>query len=232
MQFSAPDRDMRQGALLREVLSSVSKLAFSPDGRRLLTRDFMTLKVWDLAMPATPLLTLPVHEQLRPRLEELYGNGMLFDKHECAWSAQGRCALLGCKAAGLQRCCAATLLSCCCWAASPPCMRARGCVSLPASVCLCLPLPVSARLRLAMPVDACDYLCLPLPACARTRLCLSVPVPLPGCADLCLPVPVPICAWLCLAVHAERRASAPAIRRLAAACCTAPRPDRQLLTAP
>jgi serine/threonine-protein phosphatase 2A regulatory subunit B len=67
-----------------EIIASISDVRFSRDGRHLVSRDYMSLKVWDLAMERQPLLTLHVHEELRPRLCDLYENDSIFDKFDVA----------------------------------------------------------------------------------------------------------------------------------------------------
>ena len=51
-----------------ELLSSMSDLKFSRDGRHMLARDFMALKLWDVRMEAAPVATYPIHEHLRSRV--------------------------------------------------------------------------------------------------------------------------------------------------------------------
>jgi serine/threonine-protein phosphatase 2A regulatory subunit B len=51
-----------------EIIASISDISFSRDGRYVLSRDYMNLKLWDLAMEARPVVTLAVHEELRPRV--------------------------------------------------------------------------------------------------------------------------------------------------------------------
>jgi hypothetical protein len=58
-----------------EIIASISDISFSRDGRYILSRDYMNLKLWDLAMEARPVVTLAVHEELRPRVSS----------HETAW---------------------------------------------------------------------------------------------------------------------------------------------------
>lgn len=38
-----------------EIITSVSDLKFTPDNSKLLARDFLTTKIWDLKMPTQPL---------------------------------------------------------------------------------------------------------------------------------------------------------------------------------
>ncbi|KAM0876477.1 hypothetical protein ACQ4PT_036161 [Festuca glaucescens] len=73
-----------------EIIASISDVKFSRDGRYLLSRDYMTLKLWDLNMDSGPVSTFQVHEHLRPRLCDLYENDSIFDKFECCLSGDGR----------------------------------------------------------------------------------------------------------------------------------------------
>lgn len=51
-----------------EIIASISDIRFSRDGRYVMSRDYMNLKLWDLAMENRPVVTLQVHEELRPRV--------------------------------------------------------------------------------------------------------------------------------------------------------------------
>ncbi|KAF7830480.1 serine/threonine protein phosphatase 2A 55 kDa regulatory subunit B beta isoform-like isoform X1 [Senna tora] len=72
-----------------EIIASVSDVKFSKDGRHLLSRDYMTLKLWDINMNSGPVATFQVHEYLRPKLCDLYENDSIFDKFECCLSGDG-----------------------------------------------------------------------------------------------------------------------------------------------
>lgn len=52
-------------------------------GRYLLSRDYMTLKLWDVAMERAPVAVLAVHEPLRGKLCDLYESDCIFDKFDC-----------------------------------------------------------------------------------------------------------------------------------------------------
>lgn len=69
-----------------ELISSISDLNFSHSGRHFVTRDYLNLKVWDLAMEGHPLCTIPVHDAIRPKLCELYESDAIFDKFECCFN--------------------------------------------------------------------------------------------------------------------------------------------------
>jgi len=81
--------DPSNKSFFSEIISSISDMKFSNDGRFLLTRDYMTLKLWDLSMEREPVRTVKIHEHLRSRLCDLYENDCIFDKFECALSYDG-----------------------------------------------------------------------------------------------------------------------------------------------
>uniref|UniRef100_A0A1D1Z9X7 Serine/threonine-protein phosphatase 2A 55 kDa regulatory subunit B n=2 Tax=Anthurium amnicola TaxID=1678845 RepID=A0A1D1Z9X7_9ARAE len=72
-----------------EIIASISDIKFGKDGRHILSRDYMTLKLWDINMNSGPIATFQVHEYLRPRLCDLYENDSIFDKFECCLSGDG-----------------------------------------------------------------------------------------------------------------------------------------------
>ncbi|GAX82314.1 hypothetical protein CEUSTIGMA_g9743.t1 [Chlamydomonas eustigma] len=72
-----------------EIIASISDITFSKDGRFILSRDYMTLKLWDINKESSPVATYNVHEQLRARLCDLYENDSIFDKFDCCMNGQG-----------------------------------------------------------------------------------------------------------------------------------------------
>ncbi|GMH16009.1 hypothetical protein Nepgr_017850 [Nepenthes gracilis] len=72
-----------------EIIASISDIKFAKDGRYILSRDYMTLKLWDIKMDSGPVTTFQVHEYLRPKLCDLYENDSIFDKFECCLSSDG-----------------------------------------------------------------------------------------------------------------------------------------------
>lgn len=76
-------------SFLTEIIASISDIEFSTDGRHILTRDFMNLKLWDIHMENSPVATYKIHEQLRPKLPQLYDSDAIFDKFDCCVSGDG-----------------------------------------------------------------------------------------------------------------------------------------------
>ncbi|OAY84800.1 Serine/threonine protein phosphatase 2A 55 kDa regulatory subunit B beta isoform, partial [Ananas comosus] len=48
------------------IISSISDIKFEKNGRHILSRDYMTVKLWDINMDSGPVATFSVHEYLRP----------------------------------------------------------------------------------------------------------------------------------------------------------------------
>ncbi|KAG9390446.1 protein phosphatase PP2A regulatory subunit B [Carpediemonas membranifera] len=79
----------------QEIASSISDLTFSADGKYIFARDFLSLKVWDVAMESRPLHTIPIHDSLKPHLPQLFEQDAIFDRFECAVSPNGSHVLTG-----------------------------------------------------------------------------------------------------------------------------------------
>ncbi|XP_078116725.1 serine/threonine-protein phosphatase 2A 55 kDa regulatory subunit B beta isoform isoform X1 [Sander vitreus] len=92
--FEEPE-DPSARSFFSEIISSVSDVKFSHSGRYLLTRDYLTAKVWDLNMESKPLETYQVHDYLRSKLCSLYENDCIFDKFECAWNGSDSVIMTG-----------------------------------------------------------------------------------------------------------------------------------------
>ncbi|KAI8393752.1 protein phosphatase PP2A regulatory subunit B [Radiomyces spectabilis] len=92
--FEEPE-DPANRSFFSEIISSVSDVSFSHDGRYILSRDYLTLKIWDINMDNKPVQTINIHDQLRTKLCDLYENDCIFDKFECTFSGDDRHVLTG-----------------------------------------------------------------------------------------------------------------------------------------
>ena len=63
--FEEPD-DPANKTFFSEITTSISNARFARDGKYIVTRDYMTVRVWDVAMESRPLKTFSIHEHLRP----------------------------------------------------------------------------------------------------------------------------------------------------------------------
>lgn len=78
-----------------EIVSSISDVKFSHDGRFIVSRDYLTLKVWDINMESRPIKTIQIQDFLRSKLCDLYESDCIFDKFECCFSYDGQNMLTG-----------------------------------------------------------------------------------------------------------------------------------------
>ena len=84
------EEDPTNRSFFSEIISSISDVKFSRDGRYILSRDYLNLKIWDINMENRPLKTIPIHDHLRGKLCDLYENDCIFDKFECVWSGDDK----------------------------------------------------------------------------------------------------------------------------------------------
>jgi len=61
-----------------EIVSSISDVQFTADGRYIVSRDYLTVKIWDVNMESRPVESIAIHDHLRPSLCDLY------EVHLCA----------------------------------------------------------------------------------------------------------------------------------------------------
>ncbi|KAH8926218.1 protein phosphatase PP2A regulatory subunit B [Atractiella rhizophila] len=89
------EEDPQNKSFFSEIISSVSDIKFSRDGRYILSRDYLSLRIWDINMDSKPVKTINVHDNLRSKLCDLYENDCIFDKFECTFSGTGEYILSG-----------------------------------------------------------------------------------------------------------------------------------------
>eukprot|EP00042_Codosiga_hollandica_P047419 m.513611 g.513611 ORF g.513611 m.513611 type:complete len:432 (+) comp57445_c0_seq1:113-1408(+) len=87
--------DASAKGFFNEIVSSISHVKYSHDGRYFLARDYLNLKIWDSRMEKKPAQTFKVHEYLRPKLCDVYENDCIFDKFQATWSGDDRCIMTG-----------------------------------------------------------------------------------------------------------------------------------------
>ncbi|MBN3283089.1 2ABG phosphatase, partial [Polyodon spathula] len=92
--FEEPE-DPSNRSFFSEIISSISDVKFSHSGRYLLTRDYLTVNVWDMNMENKPIETYQVHDYLQSKLCSLYENDCIFDKFECAWNGTDSVIMTG-----------------------------------------------------------------------------------------------------------------------------------------
>lgn len=83
--FEEPE-DPSNRSFFSEIIASISDVRFSHSGRYILSRDYLTVKLWDVNMESQAVEVYPVHDYLRSRLSSLYENDSIFDKFECGFN--------------------------------------------------------------------------------------------------------------------------------------------------
>jgi len=89
------DANPEVGGFFQELVTTISDVKFSPCGRFFATRDYLTMKIWDVRKEKGPFKVIKFHEHLIPKLCDLYENDAIFDKFECSWSSNSSQLLTG-----------------------------------------------------------------------------------------------------------------------------------------
>eukprot|EP01039_Chlorochromonas_danica_P001990 gene1990-2173_t len=82
-------------SFITDILNSISDINYSADGRYIVSRDYLTVKIWDINMESRPVKSIPLHDYLRPMLYDLYTSDIIFDKFEVCCSPDGKCVATG-----------------------------------------------------------------------------------------------------------------------------------------
>uniref|UniRef100_A0A183S9U9 Serine/threonine-protein phosphatase 2A 55 kDa regulatory subunit B n=1 Tax=Schistocephalus solidus TaxID=70667 RepID=A0A183S9U9_SCHSO len=78
------------------LLNSIADVKFlNNSDRHLVSRDFMSVKVWDLAMPSIPVEVYAVQSHLRPYLNSICETELLFDDFKLSLSSDDRYIFTG-----------------------------------------------------------------------------------------------------------------------------------------
>eukprot|EP00759_Apiculatamorpha_spiralis_P033837 PhF_6_TR35014/c0_g1_i3/m.50953/K04354/PPP2R2; serine/threonine-protein phosphatase 2A regulatory subunit B len=85
-----------QASPFGNVTCAVSGCAWSPDGYMIASRDFVSVKLWDIRNATNgPVRIAPVHNGLLPLLPELHESEAVFDKFDVVFSANGQAVYTG-----------------------------------------------------------------------------------------------------------------------------------------
>eukprot|EP01126_Amoeba_proteus_P023818 TRINITY_DN2394_c0_g1_i1.p1 TRINITY_DN2394_c0_g1~~TRINITY_DN2394_c0_g1_i1.p1 ORF type:complete len:302 (-),score=57.11 TRINITY_DN2394_c0_g1_i1:372-1277(-) len=92
-EFTNPGGEI--GGFFQELVATISNCKFSPNGYFIASRDYLSMKIWDLRKEKGPLRTIKFHEFLIPKLCDLYESDCIFDKFHCSWSGYSTQMLTG-----------------------------------------------------------------------------------------------------------------------------------------
>lgn len=77
------------------MISSYSSLGFLNNAKYLVSRDFLTVKIWDACKANKPVACISVQDALKPKLCEIFENNCIFDKFSVAASKDSNSLLTG-----------------------------------------------------------------------------------------------------------------------------------------
>jgi len=89
------DSESDIGGFFQELVTTISSLQFSPDGNFMVSRDYLSMKIWDIRVENKPLRVLKFHDHLVPKLCDLYESDSIFDKFKCSWNGTSQRLLTG-----------------------------------------------------------------------------------------------------------------------------------------
>lgn len=72
-----------------DIIGSISSIEFTPNGKYLISRDYLNIKLWDLTNCRKPLLNICVQESVKSKLVNLYEADCINDKFTVACSKDG-----------------------------------------------------------------------------------------------------------------------------------------------
>lgn len=78
-----------------EIVSSISAINFTKNEKYLASRDFLAVKIWDLAMANKPVSVVPVNEGLKSKLCEMYENEQIFERFSLSSNSDSKHFMTG-----------------------------------------------------------------------------------------------------------------------------------------
>jgi serine/threonine-protein phosphatase 2A regulatory subunit B len=93
--FEEIDESATNKSYFYEIIASISDAKFTNDGRYIIARDYLTVKIWDTHMESRPVQVIPIHEYLRPKLVDLYESDCIFDRFEVSPACKGSSFITG-----------------------------------------------------------------------------------------------------------------------------------------
>eukprot|EP00792_Barthelona_sp_PAP020_P005708 TRINITY_DN2763_c0_g1_i3.p1 TRINITY_DN2763_c0_g1~~TRINITY_DN2763_c0_g1_i3.p1 ORF type:complete len:422 (+),score=91.33 TRINITY_DN2763_c0_g1_i3:44-1309(+) len=74
---------------IKDSLNSIADFRFSPNGRNIVVRDYLTLRVYDVRVEHQPVKSIAIHDHLRSKLFEVYDNNCIDDQFQLCISHDG-----------------------------------------------------------------------------------------------------------------------------------------------
>lgn len=78
-----------------DIIISICDACFSKNGKYVFSRDFCTVKVWDLANTSKPVSVISLYDPIKTKLCDLYENECIFDKFSISTGPDSNQVLTG-----------------------------------------------------------------------------------------------------------------------------------------
>lgn len=88
--FNGYESNPAERSFFSEIVASVNDVKFiGHEGHLILTRDYLTMKIWDMRYESQPIYEHEIHASLESKLTQLYESDAIFDKFDCCASGDG-----------------------------------------------------------------------------------------------------------------------------------------------
>lgn len=94
LDYALPE-DSQKKNFFSEIINSISYACFAKNGNYMYSRDYITVKAWDIRKNKTPVTNLRLCAYLERKLCDLYESENIFDKFEISSSADSQFMLTG-----------------------------------------------------------------------------------------------------------------------------------------
>lgn len=80
---------------LLELAGSICDVTFTKDGKHIISRDFLRVKLWDIKMPSQPLEIIALNDSMKTKLFDLYEKEAIFERFSVKASPCGTTCVSG-----------------------------------------------------------------------------------------------------------------------------------------
>lgn len=88
-------KEEHKDIILFDIVESISDISFESSGRYIISRDFLQLKIWDIAKTDRPVVSSYICKPLKSNLLQLYENEGIFEKFSLDVSPCGNFTITG-----------------------------------------------------------------------------------------------------------------------------------------
>lgn len=78
-----------------DMVSSVGSTEFAQNGKYIISREYLNVKIWDISQTRKPLLNICTQDSLKSKLVELFEKHHIYDKFQISGSPDSATVLTG-----------------------------------------------------------------------------------------------------------------------------------------